>query len=256
MKRAMIVLLTAATLMAATPTMAAIKFSDVKDTDWSTPSIEFMVNKKVLSGYEDGTFKPGNPVSKAELAHMYHALFPNKGNASNTAPSFADTDNHWAAKDFAVLFGEDVWAFADHYDKDDKPYLVPDKQLTRWDFVMLIGLLTKELEVTSDSSGNVTVGPKEVLDTLATYKDIKIRPATDKEMYQSSFYSPVILTSTIGEEVTYNGDIENMKAIFLYSAIKKGIMVGADGKFRPSDKVTRAEAITILHRVYKELGYK
>ncbi|MFC0394180.1 S-layer homology domain-containing protein [Paenibacillus mendelii] len=32
-----------------------------------------------------------------------------------------------------------------------------------------------------------------------------------------------------------------------------GVMVGSDGKFRPNAKVTRAEAVTILHRVYTDI---
>ncbi|WP_409344581.1 S-layer homology domain-containing protein [Paenibacillus sp. MBLB4367] len=255
MKKAIIALLTAVTLVAATPVMAASKFSDVKETNWAAPSIDFMVNKKVLSGYEDGTFKPENPVTKAELAHMYRALFPTAGSRATEELPFVDIKGHWASEDFSVLFSEDYWSFADYFDENEQPYLAPEKELTRWDVMMMIGLLTKELDLTSDNNGIVVVGADEVLTTIAQYKDIKISPMVSFE--DSSFYSPEILTYTFeGDETTYAGDVENIKAILLYSIIKSGIMVGADGNFRPKDKVTRAEAVTILHRVYTKLGNK
>jgi hypothetical protein len=255
MKKAMIVLLTAATILAATPAMAASKFSDVKDTDWSAPSINFMVDKKVLSGYPDGTFKPGNQVTKAEFAHMYHALFPDVGSKATTTSEFEDVKDHWASKDFAALFsGYNSWQFADHFDKNEKPYLAPDKQLTRWDVMMLVGLLTKEIHGPRDANGNSTVTLEEVLSTLAKYTDIKIRPAEGMEVL--SLYTPIILTYNDGYGVSFFGDVENMKADLLYAATTLGVMVGDAGKFRPSDKVTRAEAVAILHRIYTDLVNK
>ncbi len=41
--------------------------SDVMNTPLLTP-VKFLIDKKVLSGYPDGTFKPDNPITRAEIA--------------------------------------------------------------------------------------------------------------------------------------------------------------------------------------------
>lgn len=245
----MITILASLTLVSAKPVIAASSFSDVPQSNWAAPAITFMVDKQIVNGYSDGTFKPEKPVTKAEFAHMYHALFPKVGSTANIASPFSDTKGHWATKDFSALFNQDGWSFADHFDSKNNLYLAPDKQLTRWDFSILVGLLTEELKIKGDIT-NISdrPGPEEILDTIAGYKDIKTRSRIGMEM--STLFTPMIFTYTDELGTTYDGDLENIKAEILYSVITKGIMAGANGKFRPTDKVTRAEATTILHRLY------
>ncbi|HBC95077.1 MAG TPA: hypothetical protein DCZ10_19840 [Pelotomaculum sp.] len=46
---------------------AAPGFSDVGKDHWAKSDIDFMVNKKIITGYPDGTFKPDQPVTRAEF---------------------------------------------------------------------------------------------------------------------------------------------------------------------------------------------
>ena len=41
--------------------------SDIRDTPLFTP-VKFLIDKKILTGYPDGTFKPNNYISRAEIA--------------------------------------------------------------------------------------------------------------------------------------------------------------------------------------------
>lgn len=41
--------------------------SDVVDTPLFAP-VKFLMDKKILTGYSDGTFKPANPITRAEIA--------------------------------------------------------------------------------------------------------------------------------------------------------------------------------------------
>lgn len=43
-------------------------FLDVPNNHWAKESIEFLVKLGILTGYSDGTFKPNNTVTRAELA--------------------------------------------------------------------------------------------------------------------------------------------------------------------------------------------
>lgn len=247
MKKVIISVIATATLLASTTAFAASKFTDVPETYWASTAINDMTDKGVLKGYADGTFKPGNPVSKAEFAHMFHALKPSV--TSGSAPAtFADTKGHWASTDFKALFGEgNAWLVADHFDDKGNIFLAPDKQLTRWDVAILLGILTPGIDATSDKNGTVTVSASEMLDTIRQFSDIKIRQITASD--NPSMTSQVILTDKFDGGETFASDLDNVKAAYLYSVIKKGVMVGSDGKFRPSAKVTRAEAVTTLQRI-------
>lgn len=50
-------------MLAATPT-----FSDVPTSHWAYEQINRCVQDGIVSGYADGTFKPGNPVSYGALS--------------------------------------------------------------------------------------------------------------------------------------------------------------------------------------------
>ena len=49
---------------------AAASFSDMKNHAWAQPAVNYAVEKKILSGYKDGTFRPAKEVTYAELAVM------------------------------------------------------------------------------------------------------------------------------------------------------------------------------------------
>lgn len=45
-------------------------FTDVPEGKWYTESVEFLKQVGVVSGYSDGTFKPGKDVTRAEISVM------------------------------------------------------------------------------------------------------------------------------------------------------------------------------------------
>lgn len=49
---------------------AMASFSDMKNHAWAQPAVNYAVEKKILSGYKDGTFRPAKEVTYAELAVM------------------------------------------------------------------------------------------------------------------------------------------------------------------------------------------
>lgn len=68
-------------------------FTDVTDTEWYSAYLNKAVEKNIISGYEDGTFKPENSVNLAEFLK----IFINANELIATDPTeeqifFADTD--------------------------------------------------------------------------------------------------------------------------------------------------------------------
>lgn len=76
-----------------TPSFAA--FSDVESTHWAYSAITKMEEAKILSGYQDGSFKPYNNITLAEFASIFTKIFEiPKDEISNYFPSILE--EHWA----------------------------------------------------------------------------------------------------------------------------------------------------------------
>ncbi len=80
-------------------------FSDVKKTDWYYQAVETGRARGLLSGYPDGTFKPNNSVTRAELA----ALLVNAAKwplSTFEQPVFTDVaKTYWAHQKIETAFG-------------------------------------------------------------------------------------------------------------------------------------------------------
>lgn len=70
------------------------RFSDVPSSRWSNRAISTLANAGIISGYPDGTFKPGQTITRAEFT-VIAVRFDTVTNASNP---FTDTVGHWAEK--------------------------------------------------------------------------------------------------------------------------------------------------------------
>ena len=71
-----------------------IPFKDVAESDWSQQAIGFMLEKGMIKGYEDGSFRPKAAISRAEFAAMatrFDKLVAGGGNSFFDVP-----DGHWA----------------------------------------------------------------------------------------------------------------------------------------------------------------
>ncbi|MDB9513313.1 DUF3747 domain-containing protein [Kamptonema animale CS-326] len=89
-------------------------YADVEASRWSAAKIKFAQDNKIVSGYEDGTFKPQQLVTRAEMmavlrkaAEFGLTLQGQSPNLSPTQPikTFSDTPNHWAASTINQMSG-------------------------------------------------------------------------------------------------------------------------------------------------------
>lgn len=81
-------------------------YSDVDASRWSAAKIQFARDNNIVSGYSDGSFRPSQPVTRAELMAVLRraAEYGQSRRGMNPAltftqpeRSFADTGSHWAA---------------------------------------------------------------------------------------------------------------------------------------------------------------
>ena len=84
-------------------TAFAADFSDVADTYSYNDAIDELVALNIVNGYEDGTFKPDNKITRAEVTKMIVAAmgpsYTAAAESSKNSSGFKDVDpvNHWAS---------------------------------------------------------------------------------------------------------------------------------------------------------------
>ena len=98
-----IILLSTHALLAKDVSVDALDFTDVEDL-WYVPYIQYAVAYRIVIGYEDNTFRPDKPVTRAEFVKMVLR-------AKNIRPTdvnekhFNDIDDaHWAFQYVGYLF--------------------------------------------------------------------------------------------------------------------------------------------------------
>ena len=86
-----------------------VTFSDVLPDHWAFDWVESLSYAGLTSGYPDGTYRPGNPVTRAEMA-VFLLKGMNGGTYSPPAPDrshpFSDIAGHWAEAWMEELYDE------------------------------------------------------------------------------------------------------------------------------------------------------
>lgn len=66
---------------------------------WSTPYIKYLLDKNIIGGYPDNTFRPSNEITRAEFAIMINKYLEQNGKISDTNKTKVyDINGHWAEK--------------------------------------------------------------------------------------------------------------------------------------------------------------
>ncbi|MEL6815759.1 MAG: DUF3747 domain-containing protein [Cyanobacteria bacterium J06598_3] len=82
-------------------TVAANPFSDVPANRWSAAKIQKAQELDIVAGYQNGSFRPTQAVTRAELISIMEkaAMYRNSGGAltaNQSGATFADISGHWA----------------------------------------------------------------------------------------------------------------------------------------------------------------
>ena len=84
-------------------------FTDIAGSAWYAAEVGYLEKYGIIGGYEDGTFRPDAPVTRAEFTAMtvrYYGLFHEVKYPANTT-KYADVSNsYWAVKDITFATNE------------------------------------------------------------------------------------------------------------------------------------------------------
>jgi hypothetical protein len=188
-----------------------VNFSDMKggDVEWALKYIASLSGKKVFEGFEDGTFRPNEKVTRIQAITAAVRLMGLRGQAEsqeemNTQLNFKDADKvkqqyAWAVGYVAVALENDLFSEADSSVQPEKPA----------DRLWATTLLVKALKLDAEA--------KSKMNTKLTFKDAHQIPA-----------------GSVG---------------YVAVAIEKGLIDGfEDNTFRANEPVTRAQLAALLDR--------
>lgn len=103
-------------------------FRDMKN-HWADIAVGKLVELGILDGYEDGTFKPDNTITRAEFSKIIRTALKLELVEGN---SFSDTENHWAENEIYTLVQKGI------IDKSEYINFEPDKPITRIEMAKMI----------------------------------------------------------------------------------------------------------------------
>lgn len=79
------------------PAQAQSRFADISSDYWASEFIQELADRGIISGFPDGSFRPNDPVTRAQFAAMVRQAF--RRSATRGAVPFADVPaNYWAAE--------------------------------------------------------------------------------------------------------------------------------------------------------------
>ena len=116
-------------------------YNDVKNGDWFCCAVSTLSKMGIIKGYEDGSFKPNDPISRAEFAAIAARFDPD---GDKTPASFADVTSHWA-KDEISIAANHGW-IKGYEDGSFKP----DQKITRAETMTLVNRVLNRLPETKD----------------------------------------------------------------------------------------------------------
>lgn len=209
-------------------------FSDISG-HWAEDVITRWQSSGIVNGYPDGTFKPDNPITRAELAKIITLAF---GLEDKTESALTDVDSgDWyydyvlTAIDYIPSYSPpDANEITNAYRFLEKGTFLPENQVLRFHAAETFSLLKTERDGTEVEKPSIQDIHYEL---IGVYKDVEF----------CNLYA------------TMHGIPENVVRFQTYPwlAYKLGIMEGAPGEdgnyFLPYNSLTRAEVLTILDRI-------
>lgn len=157
---------------------SAPSFSDVPANAWYASYVAYAEQKKLVGGYPDGTFKPENPISRAEASKMAIAFLGLDTAAAPDADYSDVAPDFWAAAEINALTQANILG------GDGNGSFRPQNNITRAEAAKLVACAA-EVDLVNSADSNL------VLDSEVVAGDFPKSPFTDVETNQ--WYYPYVL---------------------------------------------------------------
>ena len=139
-------------------------FSDVNKNNWYYAAVTELAADGLLTGYPDGSFKPDNPIGRAEYIAILSRFYTLESGSTGFA---TDISGHWSIKYLASAYAKG-WIEA-----DENGHFRPNEAITRADAVVI---LNRVLERVPDKAAIKALDSKygftDVPESNSAYYDI------------------------------------------------------------------------------------
>lgn len=210
----------------ATPVSAKdASFSDVNFSHWARPFVEELASKNIIKGFPDGSFKPNEPVTRAQFAAIVRQAFDQKAvrryTAFNDVPS-----SSWAAPAVRKAY---TTGFMSGYPGSK---FEPTQRIPR---VQALVSLSSGLELEAPAKPDQTLGIYQDATSIPDYANQGISAATDKGLVVNH---PNVKYLNPNQSAT-RADV----AAFVYQAlVEQGKLQPIAAGSRTANYIARAEA--------------
>ena len=237
MKKIISILITAAIFISAATVVCFAE--DKKFSDISGHYAENVINKYadsgIISGYPDGTFKPDNSVTRAELAKILVGAFDLQ---ETNALDYADVDSsawYYSYLERAAKYIP-VYALPVAYDSN-----IPYIDAGRADFLPGVDAIRTHV---AEALVEIKTEKENLSIEIPSINDVQ---SSLLETFNDADYEELF--------TMVSGTPANVQRMFNYAwlANELNVMQGdADGYFRPYGKITRAELLIAVDRILAE----
>lgn len=210
----------------------SVSFTDIGDGHWAHDAVMWMVQRKILSGYPDGTFKPQNPVSREEFAKMMVLALHLNIIKPETA-SFRDVNR----QNWAYPFIETARPYLTGFRSADGDYFMPKALAVREDMaVALVKAKNLSNEPVDESMLNTFNDRDSISSNLKKYVSIAVK--------QSIMQGYPIEGSALKEFKPQDTLTRAEAAVLLYNVIKDE-KVTYDGEKVTYDSSSQTQTQTV-----------
>ena len=135
-------------------------FTDVPNGAWYNAAVSTLSSMQIINGYTDGSFRPNQNITRAELASII-ARFAELKNTSGVY--FTDISGHWAAENICLAAANGwITGYSDGSFKPNRP-------VTRAETVTMINRVLERSPLSTDDLLDGMVTYSDNLDTTAWY---------------------------------------------------------------------------------------
>jgi len=191
----------------------AATFKDVEEEHWAYSYVEDMAERGLVSGYEDGTFRPGKSVSRMEAFALFARLIGSNSEENAEIVELAKEKYADVLADYKLSYAEGDVAF-----------------------MLLRGIITEE-ELDTYFKGDKKSEPMPRYEAAILITKAMLGEAeAKKEVLIDMDYSDV-------------SEIPKAAKQYVYYVTEKGIMSGmGDGEFSPNTDVLRGQIAVMLSK--------
>ena len=221
MKKGIVSLIASMAALSIAGSAFAVTFSDIKGDQffWCAPQIEEMAGKGYITGYEDGTFRPDETVTKLEGIALFARMMGSGDKANEDLLKTAHTQYDSAIRTAGLSWGQ-----------DELVYMLYKGALTASDITTYIAGEAKNTALTR--------GEAAVIITKAMGGEEK---ATQNMSVSLEYLDAKTIPTNYLQYVAFVTD--------------NGIMQGTDNNFNAGNSVTRAQLAVMLSRVDGKSAY-